>query len=397
MAKTLVIDSSERTRVPFLRGILTRSLQEAGLAFENAYRLADTVREELDTVPAVSTRELRARVAQHLAEQYGPAITERYQVSSRSPATILVRSATGEKVPFSRNRHSLSLISCSLSAEESNTVTNKLYKHLLDKRCNEVTSRHLGHLTYRYLHSDKQFGPAVARRYLVWMDFKRGGRPLIVLIGGAPGCGKSTVATELANQLEVVRTQSTDMLREVMRMMIPERLLPVLHTSSFTAGGALPSREGDSSDDPDTLVARGYQAQAELLSVALEAVVQRALRERVSLILEGVHVRPAFIDRLPRDTDALIVPIMLGILKRENLRNRFQGRGAEVPGRRSERYLAHFDAIWSLQSYLLSEADRAGIPIISNNDKEVVLREIMRIIIGMLAAEFASTPKMVFQ
>jgi 2-phosphoglycerate kinase len=397
MAKTLVIDSSERTRVPFLRGILTRSLQEAGLAFDNAYRLADTIRQELDTVPVVSTRELQSRVAQHLAEEYGPAIMERYQASSRSPATILVRSETGEMVPFSRNRHSRCLISCSLSAEESNTVTNRIYEHLLDKGVKEVTARHLGHLTYRCLHSDKRLGPAVAQRYLVWVDFQRGGRPLIVLIGGAPGCGKSTVATELANQLEIVRTQSTDMLREVMRMMIPQRLLPVLHTSSFAAASALPSHQGDSSDDPDTLVARGYQAQAELLWVALEAVVHRALRERVSLILEGVHVGPAFIDRLPGDTDAVIVPIMLGVLKRENLRNRFRGRGAEVPGRRSERYLAHFDAIWSLQSFLLSEADRAGIPIINNNDKETVLREIMRIIIGTLAAEFASTPRKVFQ
>ena len=45
------------------------------------------------------------------------------------------------------------------------------------------------------------------------------------------GTGKSTLATELAHRLGIVRTQSTDMLREVMRTMIPAHLMPALHVS----------------------------------------------------------------------------------------------------------------------------------------------------------------------
>ena len=47
MAKLQVEDKEESTRVPFMRGILTRSLQESGLPFLRAYELSGKVREDL--------------------------------------------------------------------------------------------------------------------------------------------------------------------------------------------------------------------------------------------------------------------------------------------------------------------------------------------------------------
>ena len=43
MAKILVEDQEEQARVPFLRGILIRSLQDAGMPFEEAFRIATEV------------------------------------------------------------------------------------------------------------------------------------------------------------------------------------------------------------------------------------------------------------------------------------------------------------------------------------------------------------------
>ncbi len=397
MAKTLVIDSGARTRVPFLRGILTRSLQDAGLPFLDAYELADKVREDLVDVEAITTKELRTRVVQHLGKKFDGSIVKRYQTPARGPTTIHVRDHEDQVAPFSRAQHQRCLESCSLTPEESAAVTQNMYHSLLEKGVPEITSKHLGHLTYRCLYEDEDLGPAVAKRYLVWVDFLHSGRPILLLIGGTAGTGKSTIATELANRLEIVRSQSTDMLREVMRMMIPERLMPVLHKSSFNAWEALPPREGAPASDPDALLADGYRTQAELVAVALEAVVNRALRERVSLILEGVHVQPAFMQRIPTDTDAVVVPVMLAVLKPEKLRKRIRGRGKEVPERRAERYMGHFDYVWRLQSYLLSEADRLGVPIIANDEKEKVMREIMRIIIGTVSSDFTRTPREVFR
>jgi 2-phosphoglycerate kinase len=148
--------------------------------------------------------------------------------------------------------------------------------------------------------------------------------------------------------------------------------------------------------DPDAAVANGYRSQAELLAVPCEAVIQRALREQVSLIVEGIHVQPALLERIAQDTDAVIVPVMLAVLKQESLRKRIRGRGVEAPEREAERQLEYFDAIWRLQSYLLSEADRAKVPIIANEDVDQAVKLVMGTIIDTLARGFSARLDQVF-
>jgi 2-phosphoglycerate kinase len=395
MAKIFVEDREEDTRVPFLRGILIRSLQDSGLSFTEAYDMATDIRSGLDDVPLITTHELRQRVLDLLKARTGQDVITRYDKQKR-PFAIQVEQRDGQTTRFSRLEYQQCLETIGLASEEAMDVVTTVYRHLTDRRIETITSRHLGQLTYRYLRQSSEMGPAVAHRWLVWRDFVNSGRPLIFLIGGTAGCGKSTIATMLASRLDIVRTQSTDMLREVMRTMVPEQLLPVLHQSSFTAWRALPGQPSALDKVPESLLIHGYRTQADLLSVAIQAVIQRGLRERVSLILEGVHIHPAYIEKLKANGDAIVIPVMIGVLKRKRLQRRIRGRGSDVPQRRAERYLKHFEEIWHLQSYLLSEADRANIPIVVNNDRDKVFREIMRITIEKLAQDFNSTPQAVF-
>ena len=395
MAKILVEDQEENTRVPFLRGILIRSLQDSGLTFNAAYELATEFRNDLGDNSLITTIELRQRVLELLKEQVGQDVITRYEQTER-PFAIQVEQRDGQVTPFSRLEYQHGLENIGLTDEEAMNVVATVYQHLIDRRMDMISSKRLGKLTYRYLRQSPELGPAVAHRWLVWRDFLNSGRPLIFLLGGTAGCGKSTIATMLANRLDIVRSQSTDMLREVMRIMMPEQLMPILHTSSFTAWTALPGNPEAINEVPETLLVNGYRSQADLLAVAIEAVVQRALRERVSLIMEGVHIHPAMVENLKTNDDAIVLPVMLGILKRKQLQRRIRGRGTDVPQRRANRYLKHFDEIWRLQSYLLSEADRADIPIVVNSDRDKVFREIMRITIETLAADFNNTPQAVF-
>jgi 2-phosphoglycerate kinase len=395
MAKIFVTDQDEDTQVPFLRGILIRSLQDSGLSFNDAYELATDIRSDLDNVPTVTTHELRQRVSDLLETRTGQDVITRYNKQKR-PFAMQVEQRDGQITPFSRLEYQHRLETIGIASEEAMDVVATVHKHLVDRRIEMITSRHLGELTYRYLRQSSELGPAVAHRWLVWRDFVNSGRPLIFLIGGTAGCGKSTIATMLASRLDIVRTQSTDMLREVMRTMVSEQLLPVLHQSSFTAWNALPGQPSAIDKVPESLLIHGYRTQADLLSVAIQAVIQRGLRERVSLILEGVHIHPAYIEKLEADGDAIVIPVMIGVIKRKQLQRRIRGRGSDIPQRRAERYLKHFDEIWHLQSYLLSEADRANIPIVVNNDRDKVFREIMRITIETLAQDFDSTPQAVF-
>ena len=394
MAKTFLVDSSDGTRVPFLRGILTRSLHEAGLGFAEAYALATQIRQSLSESDEISIDELRSRVFELLRKSHSDEIAEAYQsATSKVPATIMVRDEDGQSVPFSQGQLMRCFESCGLKPKQAEEASIEIYQYLLDREYSEITSSELGY--HSYLSLQRRFGPEMARRYLVWMDHLHSGRPIILLIGGTTGCGKSTIATEVAHRLGVVRTQSTDMLREVMRMLIPERLLPVLHKSSFNAWKALPDSD-DMRERDEALIAAGYRNQMELLSVPCEAVIQRALKERVSLILEGVHAHPSMIRRISGGEDAVIVPVILAILKKDKLRGRLVGRGRSVPERSAKHYLRNFERIWSLQSFLLSEADRAGVSIIPNDDVDNATLQVMASIIDKLSERFDSTPQEVF-
>ncbi len=395
MAKILVEDRNEQTKVPFLRGILTRSLQDAGLSFDAAFDLATEVRNDLGNKSQITTDDLQSLIVKRLTAAKKDKVAARYQ-QSILPRTVHVQQRSGELRPFSRLQYQIDLETIGLESAEAARFVDILHKHLIYRQIEQLTSTRLSMLTYRYLRQSRDLGPAVAKRWLVWRDFVNSGRALIYLIGGTAGCGKSSIATTLASRLDIVRTQSTDMLREVMRTMLPEQLLPILHKSSFTAWQALPGEPRKRRVVPEALLINGYRGQADLLTLALEAVIARTLRENVSLVVEGVHIQPAMVEKLQSDEDATVIPIMLGVLKRNALQQRLSGRGVQVRRRRAARYLKSFDEIWRLQSYLLSEADRANIPIVSNEDKDKVFREIMRLTINILAKSFDSTAEVVF-
>ena len=392
MSKPVVVSGEDRTRIPFLRGILTRSLQEFGLSFEDSYKIATEIRENLSAKTEIIDSDLREMVAERLAG-FDPDLSQRYLMPRTASSPVLIQLNGGQKVPFSRGQHRIEFESCGLDPEQARQVAERLYYNLLSRAGVPVALRELRHLTHEALRTSG--GEEVARRYVAWVEFQKSERPLLVLLGGSAGTGKSSIAAQLAHRLEIVRTQSTDMLREVMRMMMPRRLLPVLHMSSFDAWKELPG-VSEGSELLGTELASGYMTQTELISVAADAVIQRALTERVSLILEGVHVHPLLLERIPESSDVILVPLILAVLDAGTLKDRLKGRASQVPGRRAKRYLAHFDEIWRLQSFLLSEADWAGIPIISNSDKDHTLGQVMAIIMDSLTRAFTGTPDEVF-
>jgi 2-phosphoglycerate kinase len=394
LSKTLVEDLDE-TRIPFLRGILIRSLQDAGLEFDEASHIASEIRNELADTKLISTVDLNHMVTERLKSLGKESAVYRYE-NRNSPLTVEVEQQCGRINPFSRLKFRNSLETIGLKSRESDDVVQMLQEHLTNKSIKTIKSRNLAMLIYRYLRQSSKLGPAVAHRWLVWHDFINSGRELIFLIGGTAGCGKSSTANMLANRLEIVRTQSTDMLREVMRTMIPEKLMPVLHQSSFTAWKGLPRQKKTKGNVSEAQLVQGYRSQADLLSLAIEAVVDRATREHVSLVLEGVHVHPAFMEQLQTETDAVVIPVMLGLLKRKHLQQRIKDRSTNVPDRGAEHYLQYFDEIWRLQTYLLSEADRANIHIAVNENRDKIFSEIMRFTIATLAENFDSTPEKVF-
>ena len=394
MSKVLVENPEDQAQAPFLRGILTRSLQKSGLTFDQVHDLANVIRDEIDDRPLVTTHDIEHLVVKHLKKAKADHAVSMYENRSM-PYMLQVETDNGQFAAFSPSRYRTDLEAIGLTSEEALSVVDELSIHLLRRNKPGVTSKYIAKLTYRLLRKSQDLGKKVAYRWLVWRDFLHSGRPLVFLIGGTAGSGKSTIATSVASRLEIARMQSTDMLREVMRTIIPKEAEPILHKSSYSAWQELPD-EVLESEDKSKRIYLGYCKQAEIMSMALKAVIDRALHENVSVILEGVHFHPALIKEIIEPGDALVVPIMLAVLKRKQLQSRLKGRSTNVPQRRAERYLEHFESIWKLQSFLLSEADQHEIPIIPNDKKKNASQQLMTIISEELARQFPGEPDNAF-
>lgn len=391
--KTVVINSRDHSHAPFLRGIMIRALLDAGMSFEEALDLAARVRDQVADKESVTTTQLRKIVLALLKKDNLAPIIKRYSAPVIAPSRILVHGHRGTVNAFSRDGHSRYLQSSGVRVEDAERITSLLYEQLLSSGAERITSSQLGYVTYLCL--QEELGPQIARQYLAWSEYRRSNRPLLLLICGAVGSGKSSITTEIAHRLDIVRTQSTDMLREVMRTMIPKKLLPVLHCSSFDAWNTIPLQD-KKNRSKDLLIADGYRSQAELLSVASEAVLHRAIRENSPMILEGVHAYPELMQRLPQKSDAIAVHVTLAVLTKPELRSRLRGRGSDEPLRQARRYLNKFDSIWRLQSFLVSEAERNDTPVIPNDDKEAAIFQIIGVVNAELARHFSGDPQDVF-
>ena len=363
MVKITVLKGGENDRSPFLRGILVQSLVNAGLPFPAAYELAQSVRNELQDVLEITSARLRARVAELLEAAHGKELRSAYEARPQQGRGILVHTPT-RSAPFSAGILSHSLEACGIAPEVALQGARKVYARLKQTGHREIDHKTLRRVIYRCL--NEHCSPGMAERYLSWRRFENSGDALVVLLGGTTGSGKSTVSSELAYRMNISRSQSTDMMREIIRAYLSPQVVPTLGYPSFEAWRGLPGSIEGQNLELENLVIAGFQSQFAAMKLALEATINRAIRERHHLIVEGVHVVPTELNLEIRSGGAILVPMKLATMKKSMLRKQLRRRDRESDSRSKSRYLEKLDDIWELQSWLLSQADKAGIPIIQN-------------------------------
>ena len=373
MAKLFVIERDSNERNPFLRGVLVESLVRAGLSFQDAYVVAQAVREGLADNAEVARDELKQRVVSELGNRFGSILADAYEAGTVRERQIMVQTPT-EESPFSVGILSRSLQACVIDRAAAQETARQVHESLQQEGTTVIDHADLRKIVYEQL--KVQCSPAAADRFLSWRRFRESGLPLIVLVGGITGTGKSTLTTELAYQLNVVRTQSTDMMREIVRCYLPPEAIPTLSYSSFEAWRGLREDETRSEED-DSKVIHGFLAQFAVVKDGLEATIHRAVKENHDLIVDGVHVLPWKLDLEIRGDQAILVSVMLVVPHKKTLGKRLKRRQTEQPARDASRYLKRLDQIWALQSYLVTEAEERKIPLIFNLEIEEALNEIL--------------------
>ncbi len=211
----------------------------------------------------------------------------------------------------------------------------------------------------------------LAERYKVY-EGEGNYKPIIVLLSGVPGIGKSTISSLLSQRLDITNIIGTDMIREVLRQTIAPNLVPELHCSSYEAFKYLKPKLNPILRQ--SII--GYEEQSKHVIVGVEAAIKSALYSRENTLLEGVHLAPNMLQSSALKEPHVIMFLLYLEDEDEHLQ-RIQTRGTVVENRRADRYLDAFSEIRNIQTYLVEEATKANIPIIETSKSQEVINKLM--------------------
>jgi len=246
--RTLIEDPLGRR--PFMRGIMVHSLLSRGASFEEAYRAATEIRDKIRGRDVVRREELAEMVESYFG---GPGGLEEKRALPFPPSIRVTGHGSGS--PFSKGVLSQSLLAAAVEQNDAFEVAQQIEAELVRRGIREIDRAELRELAAVNL--ERKLGPRAATRYRVWRAFQTSDRPMILLLAGAAGVGKTSLAQEVAHRLGIARVTSTDAIRQVMRIMLSAELVPAIHASSYDAHRVVAGLER--AEDP---VVEGFRAQA---------------------------------------------------------------------------------------------------------------------------------------
>ncbi len=298
-------------------------------------------------------------------------MVEKKRVNSKKIPSVL-----GNKLsmPFSQMTLALSLENIGIGYEKANKITGEIFDEMIDDDIREITRKNLRLKVFEKL--KKEEGKSAAVKYMKLRRILDNKEPLIVLVGGSTGSGKHTVSMELARRLDIMTVISTDIIREIMRSLFSNEILPMIHTSSYNAYKKLwmPLAEGK---NQETIA---FREQALRVNAGIRGLIKRSVQEKTSLIINGVHILPDILDSSDVQK-ARIIKVFLYVSKKDEHKKRFYIRGAHSEERTARKYLQNFSTIRRIQNYINKRAKARGFLRVNNKDsKEAALTIIDHII-----------------
>ena len=292
-------------------------------------------------------------------------------MNDRHPPTLLPVDVR-RPFPYSRGLVARTLMAAGIPPGRAYDLAVLIRRRLTPKEARAIESEQLNAVVTEVLAELE--GPEAVVRFARLNVLHELDMPVIILIGGTTGTGKSAIAAEVAHRLGITRVTSTDFLRQTLRVIIPRTVAPSLHLSSFAAGRAVEGADGVLSR---TVI--GFLAQARHVRVAVDAVLNRAHEERLSMVLEGVHLVPE--SRRVR-ADAIVVSCLITVDDPIDHASRFHSRDRECYGRRpADKYLAAFDEIRQIDDYLRTAAAAAGIAVVGNDSLESAVNQVIDLVL----------------
>jgi 2-phosphoglycerate kinase len=273
-------------------------------------------------------------------------------------------------LPYSKGMMARALVSAGVGIESAYLLASHLDRELAATGAVAADLQRLEHVAAEVLGESE--GAQLILRMRRLSSLRALDIPIVLLVGGATGTGKSTVATEAAHRLGITRVTSTDFIRQTIRAFFTPSSMPYVHVSSFEAGGP--------GGDPEA----GFLEQTRQVLVGVEASIDRAMREGWSMAIEGVHLVPGMV---PTEIEgALLVHTVLSVASVETHKTRFLVRDSTTGGMRAmDKYLDQMEEIRMLQECIVGRAERHGVPVIESTSIEHATAALLDLVLSHAA------------
>ena len=380
----LEIIGQDKSKHPFMRGMLAHKLIQRGLSFDQAYQISKDARSFFQEQAEVSSDSLMQAVDELIVNRYGKELLKGLTLDlfpTGKQICVFRRNATA---PFSKGLLTQSITASGLKPEEAFQIAFDLEAKLMKKSILRISKKKLFDEVFATIKN--KYNPHIAGLYKLASRLDELDRPVIIYLAGASGTGKSVMSTFLAGRLGINKITGTDTIREIMRLVFKRNLLPSLHNSSSKAGTGMPKNLGKN----DRLIS-GFCLQAQQVSVGVKAVVDRAIKEKTSMIIEGIHLLPNMEQAIKEGCKrAYHIPITLSLMNEKHHKDRFSERGKGNELRKKEAYLRSFENIRAIHEFFNLECEEKEIEVVDNEDFDETTNTLMQLIINTLQEQVKS-------
>lgn len=186
---------------------------------------------------------------------------------------------------------------------------------------------------------------------------------IVILIGGAPTTGKSTIAKKLSDHFDIPWI-STDQIRKVLQATVSREKYPALFNAEMSAEEFLQKFTKDK-------IVEMENAQSQAIWDALSVFINDPYPWR-SLIVEGVAILPEFVKNLK--TDKKVLPFFLVDEDEDRMREVIYNRGLFAAAREYSDSVKEKEIEWCFEfsKQLKTECEKYGFETleVTKNDSD---------------------------
>ncbi len=243
-------------------------------------------------------------------------------------------------------------------------------KELLKKGQTEFQKQELDVIVQNKL--EEQYGQKTALKYASiekWRDSKH---PLWILVAGATGTGKTSIARKIAADLGIQHVIGTQIVRGILKKLLAPEITPELYASSYTAHEEL--RPFFSSRFDNIII--GFENHSRFVNIGVEAILERAKKEQVSVVIEGEHLLPSFFEDLKSSNENVLYVTLHqpdSYIHLENLTSQHSHEREEL--------IQNFSKIRKIHDYLVNETKVRKWPLIDATPDKSPIKELRALIV----------------